>query len=103
MKINKTNRGFELLEFSDKNGLKCNIQKSSVATEDCLWLGVEDANPLILASSAELFGVKTNHKTGWVEYPIPDAVLLSTRMHLTQKQAYRIAKHLIRFSKTGEL
>jgi len=81
---NKTTyRGFSLGEFVDMYGARCSIQKSSLATEDAIWLGVDDADPKILASKAKEHGVDTNYTTGWVDYPIPDDVLLTTRMHLS--------------------
>lgn len=32
-------RGFLRGEFTDRYGEKCSIQKSSLASEDCIWLG----------------------------------------------------------------
>lgn len=97
MKISKTNRGFKLIKFKDHYNTKCNIQMSSLATEDAIWFGVEDANPKIMAS--DLFG----HGTGWVRYPIPDNVLISTRMHLTRKQVEALIPILQKFVDTGEI
>lgn len=37
-----TERGFAVAEFIDRYGFACSIQKSSIATEDCIWLGVND-------------------------------------------------------------
>jgi hypothetical protein len=55
MKIKKakTNRGFNLIEFDDLYGAKCNIQKSSLATDDAIWIGIQDAEPRIMASQTE--------------------------------------------------
>lgn len=39
LKMKKTERGFALCEFVDRYGEACSIQKSSLATEDCIWLG----------------------------------------------------------------
>lgn len=36
-----TNRGFTFIEFVDKNGMRCSIQKSSAVVESCIWLGLE--------------------------------------------------------------
>lgn len=81
MKFEKsyTNRGFELLKFYDRYDELCDIQRSSLATEDAIWLGIHNPNPKIMASKTPKGGI------GWVEYPIPDDVLISTRMHLTRK------------------
>lgn len=37
-----TERGFVRGEFTDHYGLACSLQKSSLATRDCIWLGVDD-------------------------------------------------------------
>lgn len=42
MKIDHTERGFAIVEFTDRYKFSCSLQKSSLATEDCIWLGVED-------------------------------------------------------------
>jgi len=36
-------RGFLKGEFHDRYGSKCSIQKSSLASEDCIWLGRQKA------------------------------------------------------------
>lgn len=80
-----TSRGFEIIEFNDHNGEQCNLQQSSVATESLLWLGVEKANPIIMAKDAIALGVKTDQTSGWVPYPMPAEVLMTTRMHLSRE------------------
>jgi hypothetical protein len=37
---NQTDIGFQKGDFIDRYNLPCSIQKSSLATEDCIWLGV---------------------------------------------------------------
>lgn len=41
MKPEKTIRGFDLIRFTDRYNNKCSLQKSSLATEDAIWLGIE--------------------------------------------------------------
>jgi len=41
-----TARGFSLLTFEDRYGAECSIQKSSLASEEAIWIGVEDARRL---------------------------------------------------------
>ena len=101
--IGQTSRGFAYGEFEDRYGAKCSIQKSSLAFEDCIWLGVDDAKPQIMASQAKAFGVDTTETCGWVPYPVPKEVSLTTRMHLTQDMARVLAKQLSYFAKHGEL
>lgn len=79
--MKKTARGFNYLEFKDINNEECTIQKSSVATEDCLWLGLENNST-------------PHHVTGEVGSP---------RMHINKKLAKELIKHLTKFVKTGDI
>jgi hypothetical protein len=92
-----THRGFALIEFEDLYGAKCSLQKSSLATEDAIWLGVDDADPQIMASKTLQGG------TGWVKYDIPSDVHLTTRMHLNREQAMELVDALKVFIETGDL
>lgn len=48
-------RGFLKGKFKDRYGVECSIQKSSLATEDCIWLGtVVDRMHLTQEMVAEL-------------------------------------------------
>lgn len=98
-----TNRGFAIKTFKDRYDVECNIQKSSIATEDCIWLGVNNADPKIMANDAKVLGIDTEQSTGWVDYPLPREVLLNTRMHLTRDQARELSVVLDKFAETGEL
>ena len=97
MEQKKTGRGFKFSEFTDRYGTECSLQKSSLATEDCIWLGVNSANPQIMASKTKEGGV------GWVEYDIPEDVHFTTRMHLTKKIVKELLPILTKFAETGEL
>jgi len=88
----RTSRGFAKTTFADQHGVECSLQKSSVATEDCIWLGCNDANPRVLIQGA-----------GWVPWPMPKEYVADTRMHLTREQAAFLAERLQRFADTGEL
>lgn len=103
MEVNKTCRGFGIVEFEDRYGSKCSLQKSSLATEDAIWFGCDDANPIIMASQAKQHGVETEETCGWVEFPIPKEVSLTTRMHLTQEQVIELLPILQKFAETGEI
>lgn len=97
MKRSKTNRGFSLIEFTDLYGAGYSVQKSSLATKDAIWLGIDDANPQIMASKTPVGG------NGWVKYHIRGGVLLTTRMHLSRKQVFRLLPTLIKFVLTGNI
>lgn len=80
MKIQFNQRNFAYAEFEDRYKQKCSIQKSSLATEDCIWLGV--------GILVELGGTGEE---------------IMGRMHLTQEMAAELIPILQRFVNTGEL
>lgn len=105
MKIKATERGFPIAEFKDRYDVKCSIQKSSLAFEDCIWLGVDDPCPQIMMSDAIKLGLIKPEPlpVGWIDYEIPKEVLIRTRMHLTQKMVKDLLPILQRFVETGEI
>lgn len=78
--LKETGRGFKRGEFKDRYGAECSIQESSLADEDCVWLGCEHEGK--------------HHVTG---NP------LGARMHLTRDMAVALVTHLQRFIETGRL
>jgi hypothetical protein len=98
-----TSRGFRLNEFVDRYGSCCSIQKSSLATEDAIWFGVDDAKPQIMVVDAQRLGIPTRESCGWIPYYIPEEVLLTTQMHLTRDQVKELLPILQHFVDTGEL
>lgn len=106
-----TPRGFAHYTFTDRYNQACSLQESSLASEPAIWLGLDNAEPRIMARDAEMMGLEElltpegtpERLNGWVDYPIPEEVSLSTRMHLTQSQAKDLIKLLKAFVKTGEL
>jgi len=42
MKKERTHRNFNIYNFKDRNNTECSLQKSSVATENCIWLGANN-------------------------------------------------------------
>lgn len=100
-RVKKTNRGFEIMEFTDLYQCPCSLQQSSLANGQCLWLGTSDAQPKVMAVKAGSVGVQTTETTGWVSYPIPEDVLLSTRMHLNRRMVKALVHRLNRWLETG--
>jgi len=94
MKIKKTSRGFGRIEFIDYYGIKCSLQKSSLADKDAIWLGCNDADPKQLIPGQGWTPIKMPDKNEWMAH---------TRMHLTQKEVKKLLPHLIKFVKTGEI
>lgn len=72
-------RGFMKGQFVDRYGEKCSIQKSSLASEDCIWLGCDH------------------------EKQTDDGTPIGARMHLTQKMVADLIPILQRFVETGEI
>lgn len=97
MEKSKTNRGFALCTFTDLYGAQCSIQKSSLADDDAILFGIDDADPKIMASKTPKGG------TGWVKYSIPNDVLLTTHMHLNREQVAELLPVLQKFVDTGEI
>jgi len=107
MKKKTTQRGFQYYEFKDQYGASCSIQKSSLATADAIWLGIDDADPKIMSSDAIRMGLRertyTEADNGWTKFEIPKEVLLNTRMHLTRNQVKKMLPILQKFVDTGEI
>jgi hypothetical protein len=103
LKMERTERGFVIGEFKDRGGLKCSVQKSSTAGEDCIWLGVHE----------DRLDVCLGNGRGWVQpnlkelvaekYPGNAGILLNTRMHLSRGQVRQLLPLLRHFVETGDL
>ena len=103
MKRDDTSRGFRVYTDTDRYGHGYSLQESSLATEQCIWLGLDDAKPQVLASQAAEAGVETGETTGWVDYPVHENVLMHTRMHLTREQVAQMLPLLQYFVDHGRL
>lgn len=88
----QTNRGFTTFRFADRNGVECSLQASSIATESCIWLGCNKADPQVMVPGH-----------GWAPVPLPEGTVCCTRMHLTQAQVAELLPALTHFVETGEL
>lgn len=86
-----TGRGFRLGEFSDRYGDRCTIQKSSLATEDAIWLGASGVVRELVPGQ------------GWIELPMGPDTLVVSRMHLTRDDVADLLPVLQHFVETGEL
>jgi hypothetical protein len=86
-------RGFRTTTFKDRYGQECSLQKSSLASEDCVWLGVNDPTPKMYMAGE-----------GWQNIPMPKGdVLLSGSMHLTREMVKTLLPSLKKFVKTGNI
>ncbi len=103
MKIEPNERGFLFGNFLDLYGSKCSIQESSLATDDCIWLGIDDPDPKIMASKVGQINPETGEVSGWVKFHIPEDVLIHTRMHLNREQVAALIPTLQYFVDNGRL
>jgi len=105
MKLDRhtTFKQLAIIKFKDRKNTQCSIQQSSYESKPAIWLGVDFANPQIMASDAKRLGIETDKKTGWINYPLPPQVGLTTRMHLTQEQVKALLPTLIKFVEKGEI
>lgn len=93
MKLRPTSRGFLRGEFVDVYGEECSIQKSSLATEDCIWLGADNQKAKVCVQGE-----------GWKEFPLPKGVeIMPSRMHLSRELVKELLPLLQHFVDTGEL
>lgn len=105
IEFRNTQRGFRIGEFKDRYDEGCSIQESSImAEEGHIWFGIDDPKPQIMASDAKIMGIPTGGQDcGWVKYPIPSQVHLSTRMHLSQSMVKDLLPVLQYFAEHGTL
>lgn len=94
MGLRKTQRGFSIGEFTDLYGAKCSIQKSSLATDDAIWLGLD--KPKLTVFENENMGK-------YVTTDLPRNWMVDSRMHLNREQVKELLPLLKRFVETGEL
>ena len=98
-----TSRGFPIVYFEDDYDQEGNIQISS-AREPHIWLGISRPNLRIMWKDAEALGLNLEKKYpetneyGWCDYPVPDEVLIESRLHLTRKQSFRLALKLLKYA-----
>lgn len=96
--MERTERGFSYHTFTDRNGVECSLQKSSIATEDAIWLGATE------------IGLKRFEPfIGWSDVKLPDGgpggvtYIANNRMHLTREQVAELLPLLQLFVQTGEI
>jgi len=105
-------RGFAKVEFIDEYGETCSVHCSSAIGNykdsfdrpgsSYLWVGLDHASPMIMAKDAAANGVKTDKTLGWVPFPIPDAVLTNTHMHLNREHVAGLIERLQEWLDNGD-
>lgn len=97
MKIKTTGRGFGIANFKDQKGIECSIQKSSIATDECIWFGANELEVSIGYPWTKISEAELMKKFGG------QAIVGNTRMHLNRKQVAELLPILQKFVETGEL
>jgi hypothetical protein len=94
--VKTTIRGFKIIEFQDARGNECNIQKSSAAMEDRIWIGSKEI---------DLMHFKAGQ--GWKQVDLihteEEHYVANNRMELNQEQVRAILPALQKFAQTGDL
>lgn len=96
MKLKKTERGFAYSKFKDAFGIDCTIQKSSIATAQCIIIGPDKINLQEYTAGK-----------GWVPRPEFDEGTINHHYHcnqtmtLTREQVAELLPLLQRFVETG--
>lgn len=103
-KLTKTNRGFSILKFKDRNRRLCSLQKSSLATQDCIWLGLDNAE------IKEFYPTPRDTDESWFDCNLDmlkhrpqNTIHVFSRMELTRTQVKKILPYLQKFVDSGEL
>ena len=100
MQLQHTGRGFAYYEFTEVNGESCNIQKSSSAMEDCIWLGSKNIGlkgfvPYV--GWSDVTEDQIREKFGFQD------IVANNRMHLNREQVKALLPILQKFVDTGEI
>lgn len=103
-KLTKTQRGFAIYKFKDRVKRLCTLQKSSLATQDCIWLGLNE--PEI----KEFYPSPRDTDESWfdcdldkLKHRAQNEIYAFSRMELTRKQVEKLIPYLQKFVDTGEL
>lgn len=101
MKVKKNQRGFKFVEFKDFNSVDCSIQKSSIATDSCIWFGADEIG---LKEFIPFSGWKDRLEFDHISKSLTGtSFVANNRMHLSQSQVKKLLPVLIKFAETGEL
>lgn len=96
----KTERRFDIIKFKDRYDVECSIQKSSLATEDAIWLGCSEIEIQTFIPGP-----------GWRKWTIEQLkivlggreIVANNRMHLSIEKVRELLPILHRFVDTGEI
>ncbi len=67
MQTEQTERGFNIIKFTDRYGQACSLQESSLAFESAIWLGVDAGTNQRMHLTQEQVAVLLPHLQEFVE------------------------------------
>lgn len=104
--------GWPSVEFKDLYQERCYVQMSSIVGgypdalqrpgTSALWLGMREVTAQVMAKDAAKVGVVTDQTVGWVPFPIPPEVMVTTSMHLSREQVEGLRDRLTEWLQTGQ-
>lgn len=107
-----TRNGFPEVAFRDSYEVPCRLSASTVIFDypdalqrpgtSAVWLGVAEVKARVMAKHAMEVGVLTKETTGWVDYPLPEQVLVSGSMHLNREHVAGLVARLQEWLDKGE-
>lgn len=100
MKRVTTQRGFAKIEFTDLYGVASKVQKSSLATQDAIWIGAEDIGLKVFIKGKGWRDVSTEKLR---ELLGVDEVMVNNTIHLSQEMVSDLIPVLQKFSDEGEI
>lgn len=107
-KESRTSRGFQRISFNDHYDEPCYLQQSSIALlaqpgAGAVWLGLEGAKAMVMCTKAREVGLEPTSDVGWMPFPIPAQVQVTTQMHLDRTQVASLIATLQGWYLTGYL
>lgn len=107
-KEERTGRGFQRISFKDHYDEPCYLQQSSIALlaqpgAGAVWLGLDGVKAMVMCSKAREVGLSPTSDVGWMPFPIPEQVQVTTQMHLDRGQVLSLVTTLQGWLATGYL
>ena len=108
----KDESGWPTVDFSDHYGTACFLKCSSIIGDyddsferpgtSCVIMGVQKVDAKVLCRDANLVGLETEKKVGWMDYPIPEQVSMHAALHLNIEQARGLVERLSEWLENGD-
>ncbi len=87
----------------DDNGEAYRIKTIYQDNINALFIGVDNFQPIVMASDANALCIETNKSFGWIPFPMPKDVKMFTGMVLNKELAISIKEDLDYYIETNDL